>query len=139
MSDHSDRDIAILNDIRSYLRITAASSSRDVASKVIDTQEKANIYSKMDGKTSTFQIADATGVPQRTVGNWAEDFVKSGLASPPNEFFRSHRALFSLTELAVDISLLKKRKKKEEMTESPPAAKLDTVPDTEPQGGQKDG
>lgn len=104
----------ILNDIRSYLRITAAASSRAIVAKILDTQEKAVVYSKLDGKTSQQKIADATGVPQRTIADWAEMFVKAGLASPPDEYHSSHRALFSLSELGIDLSVLRRRKKSEQ-------------------------
>lgn len=106
-----EKILDVLVEMRAYLRITAAVSLRSVAERVIDTQEKAIVFSKMDGKTSTYVIAEATSIPPRTVANWGEEFVKAGLASPPNEFFPSHRALFSLTELSVDMSLLRKRKK----------------------------
>jgi hypothetical protein len=110
-----DKTLQVLTDIRSYLRITAAASSRQAAGRVIDSQEKAIAYSKMDGKTSSYQIADALDIPPRTVANWAEDFVISGLASPPNELFASHRALFFLNELSVNSSELKNRKKREQV------------------------
>ena len=101
----------ILNDIRTYQRITAAAASRATAVRVFDSWEKAAAYSRMDGKTSTYQIADSLQLPQRTVASWADDFVRAMLASPPDDFHKSHRALFSLGELSVDLAQLKKRKK----------------------------
>ncbi len=103
----------ILNDIRSYLRITAAASLRNTAANTLDTQEKALVYSKMDGKTSQPKIESMTGVPQKTISNWANAFVEGGLASPPNEYYPAHGALFSLNELGINISVLKKRGKAE--------------------------
>lgn len=112
MSDLSNNTyVELLSDIRSYLRINAAYSSKDNATKMLTTYEKASVYNRMDGKTSTYKISKATKVPQRTVATWAEDFVKAGLATGPNEIFTSHRALFTLSELSVDISTLKKRDK----------------------------
>ena len=101
----------LLSDIRSYLRIAAASSSRPTAARVLDSYEKAIVYTKLDGTTSTYKIADATGVPQRTVLNWADECVRFGLASPPNDLYQSHRALFSLSELGIDLGTLKKRRR----------------------------
>jgi len=101
----------ILNDIRSYLRIAASASARPTAAKVMETQEKALVYSKMDGKISQQKISDLTGVPQKTVSNWADEFVEARLAMPPDEYHSSHRALFSLAELGIDLSVLKKRAK----------------------------
>ncbi|OWP55797.1 MAG: hypothetical protein B2I17_08885 [Thermoplasmatales archaeon B_DKE] len=112
MSDQSQNKYAeLMYDIRSYLRINAANLSKETASKLLTSYEKAYVYSKMDGKTSTYKISELTGVPQRTVATWAEDFVKGGLATGPNEFFSSHRALFILTEIAIDITSLRTRDK----------------------------
>ena len=111
MSSQDASEKEILNDIRTYQRITAAAALRATAVRVFDSWEKAAAYSKMDGKTSTYQIADSLQLPQRTVANWADDFVRAMLASPPDDFHKSHRALFSLGELSVDLAQLKKKKK----------------------------
>ena len=107
----NERCVELMSDIRSYLRISAANSSREVAMKLLTNYEKALVYSKMDGKTSAYKIYEETGVPQSTVATWADDFVRRGLATGPNEIFSSHRALFTLNELLIDISSLKKREK----------------------------
>lgn len=126
LTEISDAGIAaILNDIRSYTRIAAAASSKQTAVRVFDSYEKALVYTKMDGKTSTYKIADATGVPQRTVATWADDFVLANLAAPPDEIHSSHKALFSLSELSIDLSTLKKRKKLAE-TAPPVSSTLDS-------------
>lgn len=101
----------ILNDIRAYLRISAAAAARPVAAKTLDLQEKALAYSKMDGKTPQSKIESTTGIPQQTISRWADEFVSAGLASAPNEYVTAHRALFSLNELGIDVSALKKRTK----------------------------
>lgn len=101
----------ILSDIRAYVRISAASASKATAQKTLDTWEKALVYSKLNGVTSQAKIAEDTTLPQKTVSNWVIEFVESGLASEPNELFKSHRALFSLRELGIDLAKLKPRKK----------------------------
>jgi hypothetical protein len=127
LTESRDADNAvILNDIRAYTKIAAISSSRLAAKRVFDSYEKALVYSKMDGKTSTYKISDATGVPQRTVATWVDDFVRAILASTPDQIHSSHRALFSLSELSIDLSTLKKRKKEAEAAQQPPAASLDS-------------
>lgn len=100
----------ILNDIRMYLRIAAAKSLKTVAPDTIDSYEKALVYSKMSGTTTQEKIKLDTGVPQRTISAWANAFVEAGLASPPNEYYQNHRALFTLWELGINLSGLKKRK-----------------------------
>ena len=101
----------ILSEIRAYLRISAAAASRISAARTLDTYEKALVYSKLDGKTSQRWMEQATGVPQRTIGNWLATFVQAGLASPPDEYNDSHRALFTLQELGIEVTALKKRAK----------------------------
>jgi hypothetical protein len=102
----------MLYDILVYLRISAASASKSVAAKILENHEKATVYSKLDGKTSQQKIADSTGVPQRTISEWLNLFVESGLASEPNEFYPSHKALFTLREVGIDMASLKRRKGK---------------------------
>lgn len=114
----------ILNDIRAYLRISAAAAARPVAAKTLDVQEKALVYSKLDGKTPQTKIASMTGITQTTISDWANEFVAAGLASTPNEYVTAHRALFSLNELGIDISALKKRTKgktKEQLATTAPS------------------
>jgi hypothetical protein len=123
----NDETKRLLGDIRTYLRITAAATSKQIAMRVLDSFEKALVYSKMDGNTSSYKIQEATSVPNRTVLDWADEFVRSGLASSPDGFYSSHRALFSLNELSIDISTLKKRRKSQQSTESTTAPTLEQV------------
>jgi len=103
----------ILNDIRTYLRIAAAAASKSDAARVIDTQEKAKIYEKLNGETSQQKIETETGIPHQTINRWSDEFVETGLASPPNEYCKNYKALFTLRELGINISELKKRRKKD--------------------------
>jgi hypothetical protein len=123
----------ILHDIRTYLRIAASAAAKPTVGSVLNTQEKAMVYSKMDGKTSQQKISASTNVPQKTVSNWADEFVEVRLAMPPDEYYPSHRALFSLAELGIDLRALKKRAKGAQPL--PPSQTLDgNVPKREPEG-----
>jgi len=115
----------ILNDILSYLRITAAAASKTIAAKTLDTQEKAAVYSTMDGKTPQQKIASTTGIPRQTIGDWAAVFVEAGLVSPPNKYYEAYRALFTLNELGINIAVLKKRGKSKQ-PDTAPSSTLDT-------------
>lgn len=107
----SDTD-KILNDIRTYLRISAASALKAVAREVIDTQEKAQVYEKLgQGKTQQ-KIEAETGIPQQTISGWINKFVEAGLVSPPNDYIKTHKTLFTLRELGIIASELGTRKKK---------------------------
>lgn len=109
MSEQTNR---ILSDIRAYIRISAASTLRVSASGIIDIYEKALVYRMLDGKTSQAKIEQTTGVPDSTTGHWLEAFVQGKLASPPDEYNPSHKALFTLEELGIELSALKRRSKK---------------------------
>jgi hypothetical protein len=100
----------ILSDVRAYVRISAAQSLRPVAKTVIDTWEKAEVYSKLDGKTPQSKISEVSKVAQQTISDWMSLFVQSGLVTEPNEFYSSHRALFSLRELGINQGALKRKK-----------------------------
>lgn len=113
MSERNTAD-TILNDIRTYLRISAAVASRSIASKVLNTQEKARVYEKLYEGASQAKIEAVTGVPQQTVSNWINEFVEAGLVAPPNEYSKNCKALFTLRELAVDTSELAARKKRQQ-------------------------
>ena len=113
----------ILYDIRTYLRMAASAAARQTAGTVLNTQEKAMVYSKMDGRTSQQKISGSTGVPQKTISNWADEFVEFRLAMPPDEYYSSHRALFSLGELGINLQALGKRAKGPKL--QPPSQTLD--------------
>jgi DNA-binding MarR family transcriptional regulator len=113
MSEKNDSN-KILNDIRTYLRISAAVASRSIASKVLDTQEKAQVYEKLYEGAPQAKIEAETGVPQQTVSRWINEFVEAGLVTPPNDYSKNYRALFTLRELAINTSELAKRKKKQQ-------------------------
>jgi len=95
-----------------YLRISASASARAKAKSVIDTLEKAVVYSKLDGNTTQVQIEADTKVPQSTISAWVREFVRAGLASPPTVFYNSHKALFSLDELDISLESLGGMKKR---------------------------
>jgi hypothetical protein len=101
----------LLNDIRAYIRISAAAASRLVAKSTLDTYEKALVYSKLDGKTAQTKIEADTKVPQPTISVWLAGFIQAGLVSPPDQYNLSHRALFTLQELGIELGMLKKRAK----------------------------
>jgi DNA-binding transcriptional ArsR family regulator len=113
MSEKNDAN-KILNDIRTYLRISAAVASRGIASKVLDTQEKAQVYEKLCEGAPQAKIEAATSVPQQIISRWINEFVEAGLVTPPNEFSRNYTALFTLRELAINTSELAKRKKRQQ-------------------------
>lgn len=114
----------ILNDIRAYLRISAASASKNVAASVIDTQEKAQVYEKLGEGKPQQKIEAETGIANQTISDWIKKFVEAGLVSPPNDFVKSYRALFSLKELGINSATLGKRKGKQQS--SAPKGKSDS-------------
>jgi hypothetical protein len=124
----------LLNDIRAYLRISAASASRAVAKIKLDTYEKALVYSRLDGKTSQAKIGADAQVHQTTVGDWIAEFVQAGLASPPDRYNDTHKALFTLQELGIELAGLKKRAKtaKQSQPSATTSSQSPTPPPAEP-------
>ncbi len=102
-----DETNELLRDIRAYTRSQAAALSREVASKVIDTREKAELYERLDGTRTHKEISRLIKVPRKTVTNWVGEFVGSGLAVDlPGA---NDRALFTLGELNISVRSLKPR------------------------------
>jgi len=121
----------LLNDIKAYLRISAAVASRTTAKSVFDTYDKALVYTKLDGKTGRMKIENDTKVPEGTIKNWAAAFVQAGLAAPPDQYNPSHKALFTLQELGIELEMLKRRSKgSKPMAQAvqPPASQLSNEP-----------
>src|SRR2546428_14164775 len=104
-----DKSDVLLGDIRAYLRVLAANSLRPTAARVLDTYEKALVFSKLDGSTPQLRLEDATKVPQATISLWLSKFMEAGIVSPPNEIYRNHRSLFTIQELGINLGTLKKR------------------------------
>jgi hypothetical protein len=128
----------VLNDIRAYVRISASSSSKMAAKSAIDSWEKGMVYSKIDGKKTVQSIAETIGVPRTTINDWLEDFIQSGLASEPNEFYTNHRALFTLRELGIDLTQLKKKrvtKSTSTQSDNPSSPQQSTFGPDNPGGG----
>lgn len=105
--------ILLLNEIRAYLRINAAALCKDVATKVLDSQEKAMVFAKLDGNTSQSKIESDTKIPIQTINRWINDFIEAGLISPSNKYSKNYKALFTLRELSIDATELSKRKKQQ--------------------------
>jgi hypothetical protein len=101
----------LLNDIKAYLRLSAAVAYRTNAITVVDTYEKAIVFSKLDGKKTQTELAAEVGVSQPAISGWLTGFVQASLVAPPDQFNTSHRALFTLQELGIDVGTLKKRAK----------------------------
>jgi len=101
----------LFSDVRAYLRVSASTAARAIAPKVLDTYEKAFIYSKMDGTVTQAKLQELSGVPQRTISDWMTVFVENGLVAPPDEYYQNYRALFTLREIGIEISALKRRSK----------------------------
>ncbi len=112
-----DKTEAILGDIRSYLRSMAATAKQSVAERVLDTYEKALLFSKLDGNTPQLRLQELTKIPQPTISIWMGKFMEAGIVSPPNEIYRNYRALFTLQELGINIGTLRKRAGSESITE----------------------
>jgi hypothetical protein len=103
---------SILNEIRIYLRISAAQIMKPIATQTLDSYEKALVFSKLDGTLLQTKIEAETKVPQTTINRWLNLFVSAGLVTPPNEFSPGYKALFTLQELGINLSELKKRPSK---------------------------
>jgi uncharacterized protein YerC len=100
----------ILDDIRTYLRITAAAASRTVAKTTIDTLEKAQVYEKLAEGKSQRKIEEETRIPQTTISSWVGKFIEAGLVSSQG------KPLFTLRELGINITELGTRKRKQQAT-----------------------
>ena len=112
MADQIDQREDTLYNIAAYLRIIAAGAVKSRAGDVLDKWEKAMAYSKLDGSTSQMKIATSLNVPPRTVANWSDEFVRYNLVAAPSKYNSSHKALFSLDELGIDVASLKKKYQK---------------------------
>ncbi len=110
---------AILSDIRAYIRISAASALRGSAGIVLDSVEKASVYSSLDGYASQQRIQELTGVPQATISRWIADFTQAGIVAPPDAIYKTARALFTIQELGIDMATLKRRTKSTAPAPSP--------------------
>jgi hypothetical protein len=104
-----DETDSILNEIRIYLRISAAQVMKPIATTTLDSYEKALVFSKLDGKLSQTQIESETKMPIQTIGRWLNSFVSGGIVVSPTEFNPGYKALFTLQELGINLSELKKR------------------------------
>jgi len=113
-----DKTELLLGDIRSYLRSMAATAKRPEAEQVLDTYEKALLFSKLDGNTPQLRLQQLTNVPQPTISAWMGKFMEAGIVTPPNEGYRNYRSLFTLQELGINIATLKKRGGTERVVES---------------------
>ena|SRR3989442_15788884 len=109
MNSGPDKTLIVLGDIRTYLRITAANAARSNSAQIIDIYEKAVVFGRLDGNTPQQKLQEITKVPQATISRWISDFTEAGIAAPPDEIYKNHRALFSLRELGIDSAALKKR------------------------------
>ncbi len=112
-----DKTEALLGDIRGYLRAMAAMAIRPMAGRVLDTYEKALLFSKLDGNTPQLKLQELIKVPQPTISIWMGKFMEAGIVSPPNDIYRNYRAMFTLQELGINIGTLKKRGGSENVTE----------------------
>ena len=112
-----DKSELLLGDIRSYLRIIAATTKQSAAKEVLDTYEKALLFSKLDGNTPQLRLQELTSVPQPTISVWMGKFIEAGIVTPPSEVNRNYRALFTLQELGINIGTLKKRSGSERVVE----------------------
>ncbi len=104
-----DKTEVLLGDIRGYLRAMAAAALKPMAGRILDTYEKALLFSRLDGNTPQLRLQEITKVPQPTISAWLGKFMEAGIVSPPDEVYRNYRALFTVQELGVNISALKKR------------------------------
>lgn len=128
----------LLDDIRAYLRISAAVASRAAAKTLLDTYEKASVYGKLDGKTSQTKIEADTKVPQTTISVWLGAFMQGGLVSPPNQYNSSYRALFTLQELGIELDTLKKRARASKTIQQPsPSPTAKATPEGQQNVAQK--
>ncbi len=100
----------ILDDIRTYLRITAAAASRAIAKTTIDTLDKAQVYEKLGEGKSQRKIEEETKIAQTTISNWMGKFIEAGLVSSKG------KPLFTLRELGISTTELTTRKRKETAT-----------------------
>ena len=117
-----DNDDIRWEAVLGYLRAMASVALRPMAEEVLDTYEKALLFSKLDGNTSQLKLQEMTRIPQATISRWVNEFTDAGIVAPPGKAFRNHQARFSLRELRVNMAGLKKKAGSEsEVIAVPPA------------------
>jgi len=104
-----DKVETLLSDMRAYMRAMVVNIVKAAASQVIDSYEKATVYDKLDGNSTQISLEQSTKVPQSTMSPWLTKFTEIGIAAPPGETHRGYRALFTLSELGINVSSLKKK------------------------------
>ncbi|TMI55222.1 hypothetical protein E6H14_09360 [Candidatus Bathyarchaeota archaeon] len=117
-----DNDDIRWEAVLGYLRAMASVALRPMAEEVLDTYEKALLFSKLDGNTSQLKLQEMTRIPQATISRWVNEFTDAGIVAPPGKAFRNHQARFTLRELRVNMAGLKKKAGSEsEVIAVPPA------------------
>ena len=107
MAEKVSSEARLLGQILVYVRALAISSVKQRAHQILDSKEKARVYSMLDGETPISEIRKSTRIAKSTISDWQLVFVSEGLASPPNESDRNNKALFTLTELGISSRHLK--------------------------------
>ncbi|SRR6266571_5676770 len=101
-TDHSEEMVG-------YLRAMASVALRPLAEEVLDSYEKALLFTKLDGNTPQLKLQELTRIPQATISRWVNEFTDAGLVATRGKNFRNHQARFTLRELGINIADLKKK------------------------------
>lgn len=104
-----DNDDSRWEAVLGYLRVMASVAVRPLAEEILDTYEKALLFSRLDGNTPQLKLQEMTKIPQATISRWVNEFTDAGIVAPPGKAFRNHQARFTLGELRVNIAGLKKK------------------------------
>jgi len=126
----------LLFEIMTYLRATTATGLKEKAKGILNSYKKAIAYENLDGNQSQAEIAKKCGVSQPMVSGYVDEFVSNGLAIEPNKYYRSHKALFSLGELGIDIASLKKLEKPHKVQAPHPEKSAQASEEKPKEGGQ---
>ena len=134
MSEKENEGERLLFEIMTYLRATAAIGLKEKAKVILNSYKKAIAYQNLDGNRSQTEIAKTCGVSQPMVSGYVNEFVSSGLAIEPNKYYRFHKALFSLGELGIDLTSLKKLEKPQKIEPSQEATLTSSSEETKEAG-----
>jgi hypothetical protein len=110
-STNADSISDLLRENLAYSRVLAAQSARARANEVINNFQKANVYKNLTGDVSHYDLAKKFGIPRETVRNWIMEFSSAGIVGYPSKNLKFQKALFTLSELGIDLDSLRKRSK----------------------------
>ncbi|MGD0405915.1 MAG: hypothetical protein ABSB10_04615 [Candidatus Bathyarchaeia archaeon] len=113
-----EKTIELLEELVKWTKVTSIPQVRDILEKNLKTPKERVLYKFSDGKKTTKELSDISGIYSGDISNLWKKWTREGIAEQiPSQGGSRGNSLFSLEDFGIDVPSISQKTKSKNVTE----------------------